>query len=151
MSVVELYLPLGTSFSAYLNEIWPEPYATPATDAFLEDWNSGQIYQIFAEDAFVGITGYFLDDHSTSIYLRWTGILPEYRRKGYAAKALTLLRSALSHDYAGRKLVELVPDNEYGAAVKQFFLSQGFQEDPDVYTPPNECSDWPTIAMSVTI
>lgn len=151
MSAVELYLPLGPAFSLKMGKIWPEPYATPAADAFLEDWNSGQIYLIFAGDNIVGVTGYFLDTHSTSVYLRWTGILPEYRRKGYASKALTLLRSALAHDYSGCKLVELVPDNEYGVAVKQFFLSQGFQEDPDVYTPPNECSDWPTLAMSTTI
>lgn len=151
MSAVELYLPHGPALSLFMDKIWPEPYATPAADAFLEDWNSGQIYQIIADDAIVGVTGYFLDAHSTSVYLRWTGILPEYRRKGYASKALTVLRSALSYDYAGRKLVELVPDNEYGVAVKKFFLSQGFQEDPDVYTPPNECSDWPTVAMSITI
>lgn len=151
MATVYLVRPMTKGFARQMHEIWPEPYASPAAAAYAEDWTSGQIFLLIVDWEIVGVTGFFLDSDSDCIYLRWTGIVPKHRRKGYAAAALMALRERLKPAHAGRKLVELVPDNEYGVPVKQFFLAQGFQEDRSVYTPPNECSDWPVIPMSITI
>lgn len=161
MNTIELLKPHSPNLAMVMGRIWPEPYATPAADAYYEGWDSGEIYLIVAgsiapdsivsSGIVVGVTGYFLDPNSDCVYLRWTGVFPEFRRKGHAATAIAMLRGLLVANYAGRKLVELVPDNEYGAPVKQFFLAQGFQEDLSVYTPPDEGSYWPTVPMSITI
>lgn len=151
MARVHLVIPTSAARAEMMARIWPEPYAADATLAYTEDWETGQIFLVMTEEEIVGVTGYFVDKDPSLVYLRWTGILPEYRRTGHAAAALTQLISLLKHDYEGRKLVELVPANEYGAPVREFFLALGFRDDPDAYIPPVECADWPTIAMTVTI
>ncbi len=148
---VTLVNPRSGEYAAMMPSIWPEPYASPAAEAFAQDWNSGQIFLIQAPAGIVGTTGFFLEPGVGLVYLRWTGVLPAHRNKGYAKEALVKLREWLHWPLEGRKLVELVPDNEYGAPVKEFFLKQGFIIDSEVHVPSNECSDWPVVPMSIVI
>lgn len=139
-----------------VRRIWPAPYANSAAAATSSDWESGEIcaitwrshYAIYSSEAkIVGITGWFHDPEAPEdIYLRWTGILPEYRLMGFGKDALDMLIKSLRYKFPNHKrLIELVPDNEYGATVAlPFFLKYGFVKD-DAYVPPAEKTEWDCI------
>lgn len=148
--MIQLRLPENFNAVPMIRDIWPEPYATPAAEAYQEDHRSGQIFLITDGDLVLGLTGYFFDAKPGIAYLRWTGVRHQYRHLGYASLAIKMLVTRLSDLGIATKLVELVPDNEYGVPVKAFFESLGFVAD-DVPIPPNECSDWPCIAMTLSI
>lgn len=124
-----------------LQTIWPEPYASEAAEASDIDWLSTDepIMPISVAGEVVGITGWFYMEKpwrqyakKGDVYLRWHGIVPEHRRKGYAAEALRqvlvmLLGRATIGGKPIRQLVELAPHNEYGRTVAApFFEAMGF-------------------------
>ncbi|MGE8453319.1 MAG: GNAT family N-acetyltransferase [Pseudomonadales bacterium] len=148
---MKLCLPHGYDAEPMIRTIWPEPYATPAVEAFKADHATGQIFMIADGSTMIGLTGYFFEGSDPPlVYLRWTGVRPSYRRLGVGARALKLLVEHLREETWATKLVELVPDNEYGKPVEEFFLAQGFVRN-DVPIPPNENSDWPCIAMTLSL
>jgi hypothetical protein len=122
----------GDPFSEFpqLRTIWPEPYATAAAEASAADAWTGDVWLVCKDKTnVIGITGIFIDpEYEEDVFLRWHGIVPSERGTG-AAKAALLE----TYRILGRKrLVELVPDNEYGWTVVQpFFLSMGFVRDGD--------------------
>lgn len=136
--------------------IWPPEYAKAAYQATAEDAYLnpiGQVYAIRHHDTYshrvhlVGITGIFLDERKDVAYLRWTGILPEYRRKGIFAETirqLTLTMRGMNPDI--KHLVELVPDNEYGhIKVIPAFERVGFVRDDSFVVPKGEDDEWDCI------
>lgn len=131
-----------------LKSIWPEPYGSAAAYASRVDSGTGEIFYIVRDQDVVGITGLFLDDTNTSdIFLRWTGIVPGLRQGGLAREALRQLTALCKAEHPERtRLVELVPDNEYGHRVaKPFFEKVGFIPE-GIPVPTGEDSDWPVIA-----
>ena len=137
-----------------LREIWPEPYAREAEIASHVDAHSGQILYILNDGTVVGITGIFFDDKSPKdVFLRWSGIIPMYRRQHLMTQAFEhLLRLIIGLCPERERLIELVPDNEYGHNVAlPFFLDAGFEKDPAfqdaVNIPEGEGADWPVFPV----
>jgi RimJ/RimL family protein N-acetyltransferase len=131
-----------------LKSIWPEPYGREAAYASRVDSGTNEIFYIVRDQEVVGITGLFLDEtNSTDIFLRWTGIVPGLRQGGLAREALSQLTALCKAEHPNRtRLVELVPDNDYGHRVaKPFFEKVGFIPE-GVPVPVGEDSDWPVIA-----
>lgn len=119
--------------------IWPEPYASEAAAAANEDYadEDEPVFLIMCdglEDEYVvGITGLFFMTASegkvdpTAVYLRWTGIIPQWRRSHVAERALhKLIEYCKEHMPERTKLIELCPLNDYGATVAPFFERVGF-------------------------
>lgn len=126
--------------------IWPEPYAAEAANATISDGivdPQSQIFLIY--DNFrrlLGITGYFEIEGDVA-YLRWTGVLPEFRRRGIFLEAIRLLvRQLRGANPNVKKLVELVPDNEYGKSIMNAFVVSGFVYDQEFPVPHGEATDW---------
>lgn len=134
------------AFFPFLNNIWPEPYAHAARQATKSDYKSGQLFYIIHAGVVIGITGVWIDPNGaeTDLYLRWTGLVPAYRGRGYATQALIqLIRICRGFCPSRTRLIELVPDNEYGDTVaKPFFEAFGFVHDPNVHVPADEETDW---------
>lgn len=119
--------------------IWPEPYASEAAAASNADYadRDEPVFLIMCdglEDEYVvGITGLFFmkEDEGivdpTAVHLRWTGILPNWRRSNIAKRAMLQLRwYCKDHMPERTKLIELCPLNDYGATVAPFFERVGF-------------------------
>jgi GNAT superfamily N-acetyltransferase len=132
----------------FLNQIWPEPYHSSAREATKEDCQIGQVFLIMNGSNVVGITGIFFEpENDSDVFLRWTGIAPGWRGKGIARDAMQQL-ILLCKGWLGdrKRLVELVPDNEYGnTVVKPFFEAIGFVESK---IGKHEETDWPTKAYA---
>lgn len=136
-----------------VREIWPDPYHVSAVEAMKADWDTGEVKIIsYWDDALdcyevAGITGYFFDPEAPEdVYLRWTGITAYARRRSIATEALHILIEEIRDKFPKHKrLIELVPDNEYGHTVAlPFFLKFGFVKD-DAFVPPNEKTEWDCI------
>jgi len=116
-----------------LATIWPEPYNTEAKEASAEDSHTGQVMLIKYGHQVIGTTGLFLqDDDFLNVYLRWHGVVPQWRRHGYAGEAIKLIASVARMVFPHRRyLVELAPVTQYGEAVIRFFTSVGFTVHPE--------------------
>ncbi len=139
-----------------IHTIWPQLYAEPALAATIEDAfdrPNGQVFLIVKtldgyQPRAVGITGYFdVNADTGTAYLRWTGIIPAYRREGIFAATIKLLTLQLrGANPAISRLIELVPLNEYGRSeVMPAFERVGFKPDPVLPIPEGEDSDWPVV------
>lgn len=149
---VSLVTPTCAPFAGHpqLCRIWPAPYHEFAEHASNEDWGTGQVWLIQHDQQIVGITGLFLEpDVDDLVYLRWTGVLPEFRRHGIAHRALQTVCHMAANTTRARTLVELVPDNDYGKTVAPFFRNFGFYELPKDTVA--EETDWPTIPMGIQL
>lgn len=141
------------------NRIWPEPYAAAAAQATIEDGMIDpkyQIYLIMAEGALgvkfvIGLTGVF-DIHGSTAYLRWTGLLPEFRGKGAFRQSIWELTQIIKGANPKlNSLIELVPDNDYGRLIQGAFMNLGFTHEPDLdVIPEGEDSDWKVIPYVLT-
>jgi len=146
----------GDPFKEYpqLKEIWPDPYRYHAALASRIDSDSGEVFYIKEDGEVIGITGYFIDDEcsGSGAFLRWTGIIPARRGNGIGRKALYELARTLHQAYPQReKIIELIPDNEYGATIVQpFFESVGFAP-YRVFIPIGEDTDWPVVSFAANI
>lgn len=139
--------------------IWPEPYAAAASVASVEDGlyePTGQVfliyennYSLFREhETLVGITGYFdIDSQAGHAYLRWTGVIPKARNRRVFRTTIALLTLQLKGANPSiNRLIELVPDNEYGhSTVIPAFERCGFKVDNTIKVPVGEDADWPVI------
>jgi len=131
-----------------LEEIWPDPYRAFAYEASKEDCQTGQILFIINRFNVVGITGIFFEpENDEDVFLRWTGIMPEARKFGIGKQAIQQVISLCKGWLPGRKrLVELIPDNEYGdRLVEPFFYRCGFVPSK---IGKHEVCDWPTVAYA---
>jgi GNAT superfamily N-acetyltransferase len=133
--------------------IWPASYAAEAAKASIEDGlcnSTGQVFLIrdFSGNS-IGLTGYFdVDTKAGVAYLRWTGVLPEYRKNGIFKQAIKLLTTQLKGANPNiNALIELVPDNEYGHSIVGAFERVGFDYDAerDVVIPTGEDDTWPVL------
>lgn len=130
-----------------LKTIWPDPFNAIMQEAYYEDlllksfhphFDLGNMSYIKSEDGTViGITGMFIIPDSGNYepinpnleegYLRWHGIIPEERRKGYSELAMTLLLTDITSKYKHFKnIIELVPQTEYGIHIEAHFKHLGF-------------------------
>ena len=138
---------------ASLKEVWPEPYASEAALASREDSATGEIFYILLEEDVVGITGIFFDDASPDeVFLRWTGVIPGLRRGGVAREAVRQLAGLCKARYPqGKRLVELVPDNDYGhSTARPFFEKVGFVK-IEALVPAGEDADWDVIVYGLDL
>jgi GNAT superfamily N-acetyltransferase len=152
----------GDLLHALVYNIWPEPYAQDAYLVTVEDGKRKPTGNVFAIRYVrpgvglrnVGITGYFDIDNDKGIaYLRWTGLLPEYRGRGIFREALRQLVLQLKGANPSiSALVELVPDNEYGhSIVVPAFERVGFKRNDSIRIPAGEDADWPCIPYVLNI
>ncbi len=133
---------------AMCHEIWPMPYAADAAFASVEDGltnPTGQVFFIKGGNYIIGITGFFDPDPDCgNAYLRWTGVLPQYRGTGAFRAAIELLKMHLKGvDPRFSELIELVPDNEYGQSIVGAFTATGWVLDSGREVPEGEDADWP--------
>jgi GNAT superfamily N-acetyltransferase len=135
-------------------DIWPEPYRKEAAWASHIFSSSREIFYVVRGGEVVGITGVFFDEEGDPAdgFLRWTGIIPGLRKTGLGRLAIEQLARLCQQRYPEcRRLVELVPDNEYGHTVpKQFFEKLGFVPCP-AKVPVGEDADWPVIAYAADL
>ena len=137
----------GDPFAAYpqLLTIWPEPLVSRARHDTVEslididDEDFGGIFLVMAGTQVVGITGYYLyNDDGTELGLRWHGLLPHWRGAGRSAEVIDLLLAAIRPRVPqATTLIELVPDTEYGVALRRHFGKLGF-----ISVGPVEQYDW---------
>jgi GNAT superfamily N-acetyltransferase len=137
----------GDPFAAYpqLQSIWPEPllsrarYDTVESLVDIEEEDFGAIFLVLAGAEVIGITGYyFYDDTGIELGLRWHGLLPQWRGAGRSARVIDLLlRYAVPRVPQATTLIELIPDTEYGVALRRHFGKLGF-----VSAGPVEHYDW---------
>ena len=126
----------GDPFAAYpqLQTIWPEPllsrarYDTVESLIDIDDDDFGAIFLVMAGVQVVGITGYYhYNDSGTELGLRWHGLLPAWRGAGHSARVLQVLRDhTRQREPQATTLIELIPDTEYGVALRRHFGKLGF-------------------------
>lgn len=111
----------GSPFAKYpqLRTIWASSFKEMAEEASEADSGTGQVLLIVKDDTeVIGITGVFDDDDlwPGDILLRWHGIVPQLRGKGYGRDALELLITHVCHHFypERRRLVEFVPHTDNG-------------------------------------
>lgn len=94
------------------------------------------VFLIYLGDQIIGITGFFFEDNPHEIFLRWHGIIPEYRRQGFSTQALGLvLQEAVRQFPDVHTVIENVP--EHDASILAFFAPLGFTP-----TGPLEYDEW---------
>ena len=126
----------GDPFWQYplLQTIWPEPlgfrarYDTVASLEAIDDTDFGAVYLILLAGDVVGLTGYYLlDDAGHQLGLRWHGLVPAQRGRGYSGQIVQQLLALIRQAYpAARGLIELIPDSDYGVSLKRHFGALGF-------------------------
>lgn len=142
--------------SNMIHNIWPAPYAKDAELATREDGFKNPTGDVFAivympssgySPRVIGLTGYFMESAGDSAYLRWTGIRTAFRHNGHVREALRQLTLILKAANPGLcKLIELVPDNNYGhIVVVPAFEKLGFVSDRSISVPTGEDADWAVI------
>lgn len=141
----------GNPFETYpkLLTIWPEPSnstmheITLFTISVIEqapELDIGGLYLIYKNDEVIGLTGFFIDEPDeyirpyaahkdlSTLYLRWTGVIPEYRGLGYSSEAFDLvLREAAKRYPKLDTMIELIPQTSYNQPIERYFTSLGFK------------------------
>ena len=136
----------GNPFSRHpqLRTIWPAHFTAIAEEAAQEAighmpyGDVGGLYLVKLGDQVIGITGYFFCVSEFEPFLRWHGIIPAQRGKGFSRAAMQLLVEKVKANVpAARGLTELVPQNEDGPGIAAHFARLGF-----VNAGPLESYDW---------
>lgn len=141
-------LNLEDPFNTYpqLTYIWPEPFNSTMQEAVLEDYqiniehpelDVGNIYLAYKNNEVIGISGFFIADdtgytspynvNTTTIYLRWHGIINSERGKGISEEIMNLVLMEAQNKYPKiQTLIELVPQTQYGIPLAKHFNTLGF-------------------------
>lgn len=136
----------GNPFTAHpqLRTIWPAHFTDIAEEAAQEAIahmpfaDVGGLYLVKLGDQVIGITGFFYCDSEFEPFLRWHGIIPAERGKGYSREAMRQLVARVKARLPdARGLTELVPQNADGAGIAAHFARLGF-----VNAGPLESYDW---------
>ncbi len=97
------------------------------------EYRTGEIFFITVDKKRVGMTGYFLKENiSDTAGLRWHGIVPSMRNKGYSLEAIRLVAErVISREPAIKYLSESVPLDR--PEILEYFKKIGFSEwnDPE--------------------
>jgi hypothetical protein len=120
-----------------LQNIWPAEFLVLAEEATRETvaddmprGDFGGLYLIAKDGRVIGITGYFYVNSVEEPYLRWHGIVPEERGRGYSQQAMALVVGRIKAKIPQAKgLTELVPQTAYGESVARHFAKLGFVND----------------------
>lgn len=117
-----------------LRSIWPAEFTAIAEESAREAiahrpfTDIGGLYLVVRDDQVIGITGFFYCESETEPYLRWHGIIPAERGKGYSRAALQLLLRQITDKLpTARGLTELVPQNQDGPGISKHFARLGFK------------------------
>lgn len=117
--------------------IWPHhsesllPWV--AVKEYVEEVGSGEVYAISdARGRLIGMTGwYWREANPTNAGLRWTGILPEFRKQGYFATTVNRIEMCvLRIKPAVHTLSEILPRGRV-AELLPIFSRLGFHEVAD--------------------
>lgn len=132
-----------------LRDIWPEPFNCISEEAVVEHLGLmgqveiGDIFVVTNDSRVIGISGYFpFDEVTADLGLRWHGIVPDERGKGYSKEVLGMVAErAMERFPQASHLIELVPLTEYGKPLEKHFTKCGFLShgEPETY-------DWSDIA-----
>lgn len=88
--------------------------------------NNGEVFLICEENKIIGITGYYYTEIKTILGLRWHGIIPEFRLKGYSTKALNeLILIIKEKNILCEYIQELIPEKRFDELSK-FFIKNDF-------------------------
>lgn len=83
------------------------------------------IFLIMNGDHVIGITGFFFQEDPTTVFLRWHGIIPEYRRQGLSSLALRQMLTLAQHQFPEiQTVIENLPESQ--PDIIGFFQSLGF-------------------------
>lgn len=138
----------GNPFTQYpqLRAIWPAHFTDIAEEAaqdaiaHMPFADVGGLYLVKLGDQVIGITGFFYCESEFEPFLRWHGIIPAERGKGYSREAMRQVAARIKAKLPeARGLTELVPQNEDGPAIAAHFERLGF-----VKSGPAETYDWST-------
>jgi hypothetical protein len=140
--------------STVCQHIWPYELAHEATMSLIVDGvtnQTGQVFLIKESNHILGFTGFFdLDPETGVAYLRWTGVLPSYRRTGVFRQAIECLKLHLrGANPKITKLIELVPTAKE-AEIAPPFKALGFKADRSVPIPHGEDESWDVIPYVLT-
>lgn len=119
-----------------LCRIWPAEFHVVAEEATREAvtlemprGDIGGLYLIVNVGEVIGLTGFFYVDGVEELYLRWHGIVPTERGRGYSRLAIQLLVERIKAKLPFAKgLTELVPQTltAYGIGIGLHFDALGF-------------------------
>ncbi|MBU9200025.1 hypothetical protein KTD31_01235 [Burkholderia multivorans] len=142
-----------------LRTIWPAEFhviAEEATvDTVVEDMPRGDIgglYLVTKCAQVIGITGFFYVDSIEEPYLRWHGIVPAERGRGYSRLALQLVVARIKAKIPNAKgLIELVPQTltDYGVGIGRHFAALGFVENGDLETYDWSSYTWQPVRLDI--
>lgn len=136
----------GNPFARYpqLRTIWPAHFTEIAEEAAQEAIahmpfaDVGGLYLVKFGDQVIGITGFFYCESEFEPFLRWHGIIPAERGKGFSREAMRQLVARVKARLPdARGLTELVPQNADGPGIAAHFARLGF-----VNAGPLESYDW---------
>jgi RimJ/RimL family protein N-acetyltransferase len=141
-----------------LRSIWPEPYRTLSEEGVTEhlemvpEHDIGDVVLILKGDRVVGISGYFpMDTGYRNLGLRWHGIIPSERGQGISRVTLSLVATLARKRFPDSiHLIELVPMNDFGKPVMDYFKRIGFRPEgkPERFEWADH--DWQPIAMALS-
>lgn len=145
----------GNPFERFpqLRAVWPDPklqaLAEEATieevDRLSQHVKTGPIFLVVHVDEatkaqrVVGITGFFIyDETGLNLGLRWHGIVPDERGKGFSRIALEQVRDIARQAVPGaERLIELIPCTPDRADIEPYFRAMGFKPHG-----PEETHEW---------
>lgn len=148
-----------------LTRIWPEPSQELAQEATVEalaavppDVFCGVYLAVLKTDraasgqAVVGMTGFFVTneqdvvDSDKHVYLRWHGVVPEWRGMRLSGQMLALVvKEIRKYIPEALSLTESIPQTEHAAYLPAHFEELGFVRTGEPYSPdwsPHELQDW---------
>jgi len=99
----------------------------------------------------VGMTGFFFTEKDPeNVHLRWHGIAPTERGKGFAREALEQVREIVrATQPQARRLLEMLPCSEGRAEIEPFFAALGFKPRGPEETHPWATHAWQPIALEL--
>lgn len=120
-----------------LKNIWENVTLQNRALKSIIDWNpkekTGEIFLIKKDFEIIGVTGWFVDNNILdTVRMRWHGIIPEERGKGYSEKALDLLCSHIrktvpkQYKYISESYTK---DSEFSYKIRKHFEKVGFVEE----------------------
>ena len=86
--------------------------------------NNGSIFVHLIDNAVVGVSGWYLDDHRA--YLRWHGVIEKYRKIGVSKTLLGVIKNDLKSRGINRVLEMCITEES-----KNYFIKNGFVDITD--------------------
>jgi N-acetylglutamate synthase-like GNAT family acetyltransferase len=121
-----------------LKTIWLPELAKLAEEAIDEtfeevaeypDEDIGGIFLIQQDNKVMGITGFYPTENESQFFLRWHGLLNEYRGLGYSEHIIRAIAEHIENAYPqAKELIEYMPVIDEYIPIKNYFEKLGFKK-----------------------